>query len=458
MPFIPHTTDDIQAMLSALSLSSLDELFSEVPANLLLVEAPETLPAALSEQALKRLMRERAKKDECQLCFNGAGAYLHHIPSAVWAITKRGEFMTAYTPYQAEASQGSLQLIYEYQSMLTQLLGTEVANASLYDGASALAEAVLMAIRLQKKAKPIIFMPDTVHPAYREVVKTLTQGQAVILRSLPYHPETGCVDEQACQRLFEAEGGGAALVIPQPNFLGQLEHVDQLTDLAHAAGMLVIAVVNPLAMALLKPPGDWGQAGADIICGEGQPLGLPLNAGGPYLGFMAAKLAHVRQMPGRIVGRTRDRHGLPGFTLTLQAREQHIRRAKATSNICTNQGLAVTAATIYMALLGGKGLKAVALSSHQMTVRFVTLMKEYCHLTPLFSVNYFHEVVFSLPSPSTAFIHEMRRLGIEPGVDIQSDYPDLKNPLLVCVTELKTEEDLLFYAKTAQTVLKRLGG
>ncbi|MFA7097721.1 MAG: aminomethyl-transferring glycine dehydrogenase subunit GcvPA, partial [Gammaproteobacteria bacterium] len=364
MPFNPHTEDDVRAMLAAIGVSGIEQLFDEIPRELLSGKL-EKLPPRLTEWEVARLMRARARQDGEPLCFLGAGAYEHHIPAAVWEIATRGEFYTAYTPYQAEASQGTLQLLYEYQTMMASLTGMDVSNASLYDGASGLAEAVLMAVRANRNSKSKrILMPRTVHPHYRKVVRTIVGNQGIVLEELDYDRSGGHIDPAT---LPQEPGDFAALVIPQPNFFGVLEEVDELTAWAHRHGALVIAVVNPLALALLTPPGEWGDKGADIAVGEGQPLGIPLSSGGPYFGFMCCKKEHVRQMPGRIVGRTVDRDGKEGFTLTLQAREQHIRRSKATSNICTNQGLMVTAATIHMAIMGPEGLARAAAASHANT-------------------------------------------------------------------------------------------
>ncbi|MDW8479013.1 MAG: aminomethyl-transferring glycine dehydrogenase subunit GcvPA [Xanthomonadales bacterium] len=355
MPFIPHTEEEIRAMLEAIGVSSIGELFDEIPPTLRCGELAG-LPPGMSEAAVARLMRERAEADRIELNFAGAGAYEHHIPAAVWQIATRGEFYSAYTPYQAEASQGTLQVIYEFQSMITALLGTEVANASLYDGASALAEAVLMAERAHRQPRGRVLVPRSVHPAYRKTLATILATHPIEIEELPFGHGSGRTLVEAVERAEPF----TALVVPQPNFFGVLEESDRLTDAAHARGALVIALVNPLAMAILKPPGRWGARGADIVCGDGQPLGCPLSSGGPYYGFLSCRKELVRQMPGRIVGRTVDLEGRPGFTLTLQAREQHIRRAKANSNICTNQGLLVTASTIHMALLGPEGLARAA--------------------------------------------------------------------------------------------------
>ncbi|HEX6066278.1 MAG TPA: aminomethyl-transferring glycine dehydrogenase subunit GcvPA [Longimicrobiales bacterium] len=340
MPFIPHTDEDIRAMLTSIGVASIDELFDEIPAALR-GNIPGGIPSAMSEMEVARLMQDRAERDGMYLNFIGAGAYEHHIPAAVWQIATRGEFYSSYTPYQAEASQGTLQTLYEYQTMMASLLGLDVTNASLYDGASALAEAVLMAVRSHKSARRIL-IPRTLHPAWRRVVRTITHNQGIELCEIDYEAGSGQTSTAALDQWEGKES--AALVIPQPNFLGVLEPVDALVDWAHANGMFALAAVNPTALAIVKPPGQWGGAGADIAVGEGQPLGVPLSNGGPYFGFMACRKALVRQMPGRLVGATRDADGRRGYTLTLQAREQHIRRSKATSNICTNQGLVVTAA------------------------------------------------------------------------------------------------------------------
>jgi glycine dehydrogenase subunit 1 len=423
-------------------VSDIEQLFDEIPANLR-SRPLQRIPPAMSEQQISRLMMQRAEQDGRPLCFIGAGAYEHHIPAAVWQIVTRGEFYSAYTPYQAEASQGTLQLIYEFQSMMTALMAMDVSNASLYDGASALAEAVLMAIRANRKSKSQrVLVPTTVHPAYRDTARAIAGNQHIELLELPYDDQGGHVSVDS---LADYEGEDiAALVIAQPNFFGVLEDVDALTDWAHRNGALVIAVVNPVAMALLKPPGRWGENGADIAVGEGQPLGVPLSSGGPYFGFMCSKQQHVRQMPGRLVGRTVDRDGRVGYTLTLQAREQHIRRSKATSNICTNQGLLVTAATIHMALLGGEGLRRVALACHANTRRLVEKLTS-DHLRPRFDRPCFHEVVMTSSLPLKRLLRPLYAHNLQPGYLLRDHYPELGEALLVCATETKTEEDMELY-------------
>jgi glycine dehydrogenase subunit 1 len=445
MPFIPHTDDEVAAMLAAIGAESMEALFDEIPPSLR-ARGIDAVPPGLTEMQVARLMTERAVDCGAPLCFIGAGAYEHHIPAAVWEIATRGEFYSAYTPYQAEASQGTLQLIYEYQTMMTRLTGLDVSNASLYDGASALAEAVLMAVRSNRATHSRrVLMPRTVHPAYRDVVQAIVRHQGITLEAIDYDRAAGAVDAEG---LDDTPGEAAALVIQQPNFFGALEEIDTLTDWAHRRRMLVIAVVNPIALGLLKPPGEWGEAGADIACGEGQPLGIPLSSGGPYFGFMCCKRDLVRQMPGRIVGRTVDVEGRPGYTLTLQAREQHIRRSKATSNICTNQGLMVTAATQYMALLGPEGLRRVAVASHANTTALVERLCAIKGVSRLFEQPFFHEAALRVDADVDALLDRLADAGILGGYSLKRDYPELGGGLLVCATETKSGQDIERYATT----------
>src|SRR5579863_7486728 len=416
MAFIPHTKADVAAMLAAIGANSIEDLFDEIPAALR-AKSLAGVPQALNEMEIGRLMSERAALDGTPLSFLGAGAYEHHIPAAVWAITTRGEFYSAYTPYQAEASQGTLQMIYEFQTMIARLTGMEVANASMYEGASATAEAALMAVRANRKSKSArILVPTTVHPHYRRVAIAIASNQGLRFEELPYCTVEGVTLPASLAR-YDREDI-TALLIQQPNFFGRLEDVDALTDWAHEHGALAIAVVNPTALALLKPPGQWGKRGADIAVGEGQPLGVPLSSGGPYFGFMTARMEHVRQMPGRIVGRTLDAGGRAGFTLTLQAREQHIRRAKATSNICTNQGLLVTAATIYLSLMGAAGLERVAAASHARTRELVGALTRVPGVRRLFNGPVFHEEAVALDRPVTPVLEKLAARGILGGLDL----------------------------------------
>lgn len=452
MPFVPHTEEDIKEMLKTIGATTIESLFDEIPHSLRQASL-EGIQSGLTEIELNRFAQMRAKQDGEMVCFIGAGAYEHYIPAAVWDIATRGEFYTAYTPYQAEASQGSLQLIYEYQTMMAGLMAEEVSNASLYDGASALAEAILMAVRLSnKKEKDTILMPRSVHPHYRETVNTIVRQQGIHLLEVPYQKETGKIDVNALKKIMTAET--VALVIPQPNFFGVLEEVDGLTNWAAENKLLSIAVVNPLAMALLKPPGKWGEHGVDMACGEGQPLGIPLSGGGPYYGFLCSKKAHVRQMPGRIVGRTVDVEGKPGYVLTLQAREQHIRRGKATSNICTNQGLMVTASTIFMSLMGPDGLRYLAALCHERTRAMKTALTNIANVDSIFSGPFFHEIALRIPTSPDYLLKELAKQGIQGGYALTRAYPELGHALLLCATETKTMENIHLFAHQVKKILQ----
>jgi len=441
MPFIPHTEDEVKDMLATIKVDSIEDLFDEIPAELRADEVEGFLPQ-LSEMAITRLMHKRADQDGQSLCFIGAGAYQHHIPAAIWQITTRGEFYSAYTPYQAEASQGTLQLIYEFQSMMTALTGMDVSNASMYDGATALAEAVLMSVRCNRKSKSRkILMPSTVHPAYRKVTTTLVTNQKIELVVLDYDAATGVTAMDAFAPY--ADDDITAVVIPYPNFFGGIEDVDAITNWAHERKAVVIAVVNPTALALFKAPSEWGDKGADIVIGEGQPLGIPMSSGGPYFGFMCCKQAIVRQMPGRIVGKTTDLDGKDGFVLTLQAREQHIRRSKATSNICTNQGLMVTAATQYMAILGSQGLQQVAIHSHNNLLMLIEKLTKLNGVSVRFNNTSFHECVIEFDQADCkAMVKQLTKDSILPGFVLVDDYPELENCLLINTTEVHLEEDI----------------
>ncbi len=466
MPFIPHTQDDVTTMLDAIGVASIEDLFDEIPAELK-GKSLAAVPAGLSEMETNRLLRARATMDAIDLNFAGAGAYEHHIPAAVWQIVGRGEFYSAYTPYQAEASQGTLQLIYEYQTMMTRLTGMAVSNASMYDGATALAEAVLMAERSRRNGPQRVLVPTTVHPAYRKTLTTIVASQQIEVVELP------CPDgflDPAMLDAYTREAGGdfSALVIPQPNFFGVLEEVDALTDWAHANGALAIAVVNPLSLGMLEAPGQWGSAaedgkrGADIVCGDGQPLGVPMSSGGPYFGLLCCKSELVRNMPGRIVGRTTDLDGRIGYALTLQAREQHIRRAKATSNICTNQGLLVTAATIHMSLLGPQGLQRVAETCVSNLALLAERLGQIPGVLPLFPQRvHFHEQAFVLPKPAAEVIEQLARECIVAGYALGDEYPQLGratrddegDALLVCATETKSVADIERFAAALAAAL-----
>jgi glycine dehydrogenase subunit 1 len=452
MPFIPHTDRDTEEMLALIGAPDIDALFDEMPPEL---RSPglEGLPEALGEADVSRLVERRASRDPLPLCFLGAGAYEHHIPAAVWEIATRGEFYSAYTPYQAEASQGTLQVIYEYQTMMASLTALDVSNASLYDGATALAEAVLMALRARSRSRSKrVLLPRSLHPHYAQVVRTITASQDVEFVTVPYDPASGRIDMQALDAC--AGEDVRAIVIAQPNVFGILEDADALADWARSRQTLVIGAANPLSLALLKPPGEWGAEGAAIACGEGQPLGVPLSCGGPYFGFLCCRQELVRQLPGRLVGRTLDVDGSPGFTLTLQAREQHIRRSRATSNICTNQGLMVTAATIYMSLLGPVGLKRTAALCHRRTALLLDALTEIRGVERVFAAPFFHETVVRLPADVERVLGKLAEVGILGGFALRRWFPELGDALLVCATETKTEADIHAYARALREAVQ----
>lgn len=457
MPFIPHTDNDIAQMLDTIEVTTLDDLFDEIPPSIQLSKLTGC-PEGLSEPELNHFFKQRFENQKSYQCYLGAGAYEHHIPAAVWEISNRGEFLTAYTPYQAEASQGTLQLLFEYQTMMSQLMAMEVSNASLYDGATSLVEAVLMAVRLKKiKGVVNVAVPKTVHPHYRQVLHSLLSLQEIQISEIGFDKQIGRISlttVEAQQRKQKID----VLIIPFPNFLGQCEAVDELTDWAHQHGIWVIAAVNPIAVSWLKPPGEWGKTGADLACGEGQPLGIPLNGGGPYFGFLCCAKSMIRQLPGRLVAQTQDSEGQIGFTLTLQAREQHIRRGKATSNICTNQGLMVTAATIYMSLMGPQGLQAAAQTCHQNTQYIIQKLSVLKGVKILYQENYFHEVVIKLEVNGDLFIKRMLEKNIAPGVNLEKYYAQFKNCLLVCVTETKSTEQLDDFVQQWAKTLHEMDG
>ncbi len=447
MPYIPHTEADIESMLEVVGASSTNDLFDEIPGHLQ-VDGLANVSDGISEMAMLAKLGERAQADNAGVCFVGAGSYDHHIPSAVWDITSRGEFMTAYTPYQAEASQGTLQLIYEYQSMLAHLTAMDVSNASVYDGASGLAEAILMAVRANRKSKSKrVLVPETVHPLYRRAATNIVINQGIDVRILPM-TEKGQLDHAA---LGDWGDDCAALVIQQPNFFGTLEDVDALADWAKNHNVLLIAIVNPMSLALLRPPGEWG---ADIVCGDGQPFGIPMASGGPSFGFICTNTKHVRQLPGRIIGRTVDLEGKPGYALTLQAREQHIRRAKATSNICTNQGLLVTAGTIYMSLLGNRGLQQVAQHCHHNALLLCDALTSLSGVERAFDEPFFNEFVVRLPRSAEWVVDELLQQDIHAGLPLGDYFPDMQNALLVCATEKRTPEEIENYARAMGVLLE----
>ena len=461
MPFIPHTQADVDDMLAEIGVPDIDSLFDEIP-NELTSDRLDHVPEGMSELAMLQHMAERAERDQGYTCFLGGGSYDHHIPSAVWDLTTRGEFMTAYTHYQAEASQGTLQLIYEYQSMMVALTGMDVSNASVYDGASGLAEAVLMAIRANKKNKSgRVLIAQTVHPHYTQTTRNIVQNQNVVIEALPLG-EGGVLDMSALASIAADGNTPGAIVIQQPNFFGRMEDVDALTNWAHQQNTLVIAVVNPMSLGVLKPPSEWGEKGADIVCGDGQPFGVPMASGGPSFGFICSRKEFMRQLPGRIIGKTEDLDGRTGYALTLQAREQHIRRGKATSNICTNQGLLVTAGTIYMSLMGPQGIRETALTCHRRAVELQQRLLQIDGVEEFFTGPFFHEFALRLPIPAVQVVEAMMAEGVLPGL-VLSDFSDgnldhAEHGLLVAVTEKRTNAEIEKYVALLTQVLQANAG
>ncbi|MBN1232028.1 MAG: aminomethyl-transferring glycine dehydrogenase subunit GcvPA [Candidatus Coatesbacteria bacterium] len=427
MDFIPHSEEDRKNMLKKIGISDIEELFSSIPEKFRLKE-PLKLPKPISEAELDSFFSDFENKKV--VSFMGAGAYDHLIPSAIDPIVSRGEFFTAYTPYQAEVSQGTLQAIYEFQSLIAHLTGLEAANASMYDGASAAAEAALMAQHINDN-KEIILIND-IHPGYIKVIKTFLQGLEIDILEMN-------LDEWKEWHNKNPENKICSLVVQQPTFYGTIKNLEGLADQVHSHDGIFIMIVNPISLALLKTPAEWG---ADIAIGEGQPLGMPLSFGGPYLGFFSCLKKYVRKMPGRIVGMTKDSYGKRGFVLTLQTREQHIRREKATSNICSNQALCALRATVYLSLLGPKGLKEVAEQSAKKAHFLSNELSMLKDLSLPEKEPFFNEFVLRLSCDAETIFQNGLKQGIIPGIPLSKFFNDRKNDILIAVTERKTKEDL----------------
>lgn len=438
--YSPHTQADRAGMLAAIGASSMEALLEQIPAELR-TEAFDW-PAALTEPELLAHARALAANNRPLVCFAGAGAQDHVIPSAVKSLLRRGEFLSAYTPYQAEASQGLLQAIYEFQSSICALTGMEAANASLYDGATALAEAAAAAARITGRRK--ILLPESLHPEWRQVLETVfkAKGEPELERlACP----SGVLDpEDAACRL---DGTVAALVVATPNFYGLLEDGPALAERAHAAGALLIAAADPVSLGVLEPPGAWG---ADLAVGEGQGLGNPLNGGGPYLGLFACKKPFMRHLPGRICGMTRDAEGRRGFVLTLQAREQHIRRERASSNVCSNEALCALAATIHLALLGPEGLREAAERCVDGAHRLAERLNALPGFRLRFDKPFFNEFVLECPVPAERVRQALLKAGLLAGVPLGPWHSAMKHSLLVCVTEARTDDELDRYVAAVE--------
>ncbi len=434
MPFIPNTNADRAAMLTTIGVESVADLFNDIPSSLL-AHASLDLPPALSELELYQQADALAAQNDSGArmpSFLGAGCYDHFVPSIVRHVMMRGEFLTAYTPYQAEASQGTLQVIYEFQSLIAELTGMELANASLYDGASGLAEAVLMATAITGRNRVLI--PPTVHPNYRRVVESYCQSLPIQIVDVGPAASQSAVDLASF-----LDDSTAALVVQQPNFFGIIEDMQPLAEAAHAKGALLIAVVNPMTLGLLKPPGEYD---ADIVVGEGQPLGIAMSLGGPGVGLFACKKKFARYAPGRIVGATTDAAGRRGFVLTLQTREQHIRREKATSNICTNQGLFALAAGTYLNAMGPSGLRQIANLCVQKTHYAAERIAALPGYSLAFDAPFFHEFVVRCPWPAREINAKLHEQGIIGGCDLGRDYPGMDDCMLLCVTEKRTKAEI----------------
>ncbi|MHC4562954.1 MAG: aminomethyl-transferring glycine dehydrogenase subunit GcvPA [Planctomycetota bacterium] len=433
MAFIPHTDDDRSRMLSAIGVDRIDDLFADIPPELRCGQL--NLSPGKSEQEVLAELTHLAGRNATDLTlFVGGGFYDHYMPAAVGAIAGRSEFVTSYTPYQSELSQGTLQAIYEYQSAICRLTEMEVANASLYDGGTALYEAVMMALRITGRNRVIV--DEGVSPIYRTMLRSYTTNLGIAFDEIP--TARGLADrDRICSDLNDET---AAVVLANPNFFGCLDDFSDLAESLHRRGALMIVSTYPVALGLIKTPGAMG---ADIVTGEGQSLGLPLSFGGPYLGFMAARMQHVRKMPGRICGRTVDAKGRDGFVLTLQAREQHIRREKATSNICTNQNLCALTSLVYMSLLGKHGLRGLA----QLCADKAHYAYERLTAIPGVRMRYpgrwfFNEFVLELPSSAKGVINHLLERGIAAGFPLSRYYDDMDNCLLLAVTEKRTKEEI----------------
>ncbi len=447
MPYTPHTAEDIREMLARIGAGAVDDLFRSIPAAVRL-KRPLDLPPGKTEEEVRRAMKGLAARNRSQedlASFLGGGVYDCIIPAAVGALSSRSEFLTANTPYQPEVSQGTLQVIYEWQTFVSRLTGLDVANASMYDGATALAEAIRMGTSAKKKMK--VVLPAALNPRWRRVVETTLAGEGIAIADAAVTKD-GTTDVASLRAA--AEGAGA-VVIQNPNYLGLIEPVDALAEAAKQAGAAVVAAVNPVSLSLLKTPGEYR---ADVAVGEGQPLGIPCSFGGPLLGFLACADPLKRLLPGRVVGRTVDHAGRPGYVLTLQTREQHIRREKATSNICSNQGLNAMKATVYLAMLGAEGLRELGEANRVRCEALRAAVKGVPGVTLPFPGPVFNEFVVRLPKPARAFRAHARKSGLLAGIPLAGFAGCGEGDLLVAVTEKRTAGEIDSYARTLKDFLK----
>jgi glycine dehydrogenase subunit 1 len=443
MPFISNTPQQQKQMLAEIGLTT-DELFGDIPAELR--AKAFDLPLGLSEQEVRSRLTELAEKNATNFtCFLGGGFYDHFIPAAVHSIISRSEFYTAYTPYQPELSQGILQAIYEYQSMICRLTEMEVANASLYDGGTALYEAMMMALRITGRNKVII--DDSVNPIYRLMIRSHTQNLRIELEQTCY--EDGLANRE--QILDIIDDKTAAVIVQNPNFFGCIDDFSDIANAAHDKGALLIVSCYPISLGILKTPGEMG---ADIVTGEGQSLGIPMSFGGPYLGFMTSRKQYVRKMPGRIVGETTDSSGQRAYVLTLQAREQHIRRDKATSNICSNEALCALTALVYLSLLGQEGLKDTAQLCADKASYAYKQLTAIPGVEPHFRGKcFFNEFVLDLPCEAANVIAKLIENGFAAGFPLSRYYDDMENSILICVTEKRTKREIEMLAEALESIL-----
>lgn len=444
MDFVSNQEIQINAMFQALGITSINELFNDIPKHLRL-NKPKT-DDGLAECEGMRLMEEIASQNTFPnfTSYLGAGAYEHHVPALASAVCSKSEFLTSYTPYQPEASQGMLQAIFEFQSAICALSGMDVSNASLYDGATASAEAVLMSLRHHKDRQKIV-IADSLHPHYKDVVKQYLSSHNILIESIPFNKD-GQIDPQKAQSLIDAKT--AAVLLPYPNFFGNIDDIAPIASHSKTVEAITIVSANPLVYGLYASAAELG---ADIAVGDAQPFGLPLQFGGPYVGYMACRKELVRQMPGRIVGETTDDKGRRGFVLTLQAREQHIRREKATSNICTNQALAALASLVAMLWYGKEGIHKLALTNYQRTAYLKANLAAIPGISFIGDPPFFNEFCISFGAPIEKVLNHFRNHGIEPGLDLGRYFSNLKDHLLVAVTEMKTKQTLDRYLEVAKT-------
>ncbi len=436
--YLPHSQRDRHEMLAALGIDSAEELFAEIPEQVR-AQASPAIPGPLTEiEVAAELSRLADGNSSCEdlVCLAGGGVYDRFIPAIVDSVTGRPEFVTPYTPYQAEASQGTLAAIFEYQTMICELTGMDIANASLYDGATALGEAVLMAVSVTGRERALL--SQALSPAARRVTRTYCEAGGVEILEVPWLDDIGGTDLDALAGMLD--DSIACVALQQPNYFGVVEEMRRAADLAHEVGALFVASVEPISLGLLAPPGEYG---ADIAVGEGQPLGLPPGFGGPLLGIFACSERFMRRMPGRVVGRTVDADGKPAYCLTLQTREQHIRRGRATSNICTNQGLCALAATVYLAALGPEGLREVALAGAR-NAHFLSdlLERSAGPISPRFGGPFLGEFVLEVNGPAEEFARRLCEAGYVVGPALGRDYPELRDCLLVATTERRTRAQL----------------